>query len=313
MKKNTDPGSAPHFSRRAKRGAAVIISLLIGFMLAVSAAVPGPGEGGQDGGDSKPPSKGGNIEFQPEGGTYTGAVYVRLVPGSLKSIKGDFIDSYVCYTLDGSEPSRLNGIKYPRGMSISISRQGTVTLKARLISKVGKYEGNVYSRYYVIRMDNVQTTPTSTTFTQPVVTQPTASSSTPDLSIPSDANTQGQGVVTDLDLLDQSTRDEISLKTEKVIIDAPGITNVKLEGVVRMQLTISNMGKARVSDIYGFSVEPVYKLSEIKSSLEQKFQNVKFSPPTIESNPVEVKLWLEFTKIARFYEKVIFEKQGSSE
>lgn len=322
MKKNTNTGRWPCFSRQVKQGAAIIFSLLIVFMFVfVTDIISAPGGDGQ-GSDYKPPSKGGDIKFQPEGGTYTAEIIVRLSPGQLKSMNDDYISSYICYTLDGSEPSRTNGKKYSR--PINISGPGTVTLKARLLSKVGMYEGYVCSRYYVIRANDQTVTTTSTVNTAPVssasstsntqsTVSPPANSSTTETSIPSEGSTLPAGVVTSLESLDQETRDEIELKTEKVIIDAPGINNVKLERVVRMQLIISNMGKARVSDISGFSVEPEYKLSEIKTSLEQKFQNIKFSPPTIESNPVEVRLWLEFNKIAKFYEKVIFEKQGNSE
>jgi hypothetical protein len=264
-------------------------------------------EGDGQGGESKPPSVGGNIAFQPESGTYTRSVRIRLTPGDLKSVRGDYIPSYICYTLDGSEPSRTNGKKY--SSPIPIFGPGIVTLKARLLSKVGMYEGNVCSCYYAIRANDQKVATASAAAT----TQD--STATPDLSIPFDTSdsTVPAGVVTNLESLDQETRDEIELKTEKLIIDAPGITNVRLERVVRMQLVISNMGKARVSDISGFTVEPAYKFSEVKASLEQKFQNIKFSPPTINANPVEVRLTLEFNKIAKFYEKVIFEKLGSSE
>jgi hypothetical protein len=116
-----------------------------------------------------------------------------------------------------------------------------------------------------------------------------------------------QGFVTNLDTLDPQSRDEIRNRTEKIIIDVPGIYSIKSDGA-KIRISISYLGEVKLLEVTGIIVEPVEKLSDLRSALEKKFEEIKFSNPTIDSNMVELKIWLEFRKISKFYEKVIFER-----
>ncbi|MGE5341126.1 MAG: hypothetical protein ACM3SY_06555 [Candidatus Omnitrophota bacterium] len=267
---------------------------------------------GQNVGNPIPPSQGGEIRFQPEGGTYKKSLYIRLSYSPLKSLKGEVILSDICYTLDGSEPTRTHGRKCSRGQSILFSKEGIFTLKARLISKVGLYQGEVYSRTYTIRLEEEKApTPLQPVASLPDKAQPQPAANTPATNPPNQESptSQPSNVVTNLNRLDPDSQEVINDKTKKIIIENPGILNIKKsDDVVKMRLTITDMGNANLSDISGISVEPADKLSDIKSSLCQKIQGITFPPPTIDLNPVEVRIWLEFNKIAKYDKYIIFEQ-----
>lgn len=269
---------------------------------------------------ANPVSTGGVIQFKPEAGTYLNNVKITLSFQPMKSEKNETILSDIFYTLDGSEPSRTHGIKYSQNKAIFLTRQGSNTLKAGLFAKLGNYQALASPRVYYIRPNDEAQTST------PATTQPTAI--TPAINTPTQNTTaqnpitppQNQGnyslqptqnsntsSATNLNQLDTQSQTEINAKTEKITVDIPGITSYKKE-TVKMRISISSLGDARLLDITGLSVEPPDKLAEIKTLLDQKLKSAGFPPPTVDGNMVDIKIWLEFKKISKFKDKIIFEK-----
>lgn len=258
---------------------------------------------------SKPLTLGGVIGFKPEGGEYKGRVKVQLsMDEPLKSSRGDVIASYICYTLDRTEPTRTNGSKYTLGKSISLSQERTFTLKARLISKVGIYEGEVFTREYTIRQpltqdgasqqDKPPAVSTSTTTTQ--------GSTGEDQFI--DKSIQPLDSVTDFSLLDRQVQEGINEKLRSFLISGEGITGIIISGELKLLIAVSKAGKASLIDISGFNVEPEGKMNLFKSRLNNKIQNINFPVPTANGEQVNVEVWLNFKKIMLFSSMVIFEK-----
>lgn len=93
----------------------------------------------------------GKISFSPEECTHHDIIRIQLNHENLESSRGDKIPSDIYYTIDDSDPTKENGRKYTLGEIIVLSRPGVYTIKARLFSKRGKYEGVVYWQKYIIR------------------------------------------------------------------------------------------------------------------------------------------------------------------
>jgi hypothetical protein len=257
----------------------------------------------------KPVVQGGVIRFSPDGGEYAKPVRVRLaIDAPLKSKRGDVIASYIGYTLDSTDPTRTNGSKYTTGKSISLSQERTYTLKARLISKVGIYEGDVYKQEYTILSSS----------TQPIVSQPDkttgASTFTTSTRVSRGEDQfiakgiQPQGTITDFNLLDRQVQEEINEKLRSFLISGEGITGIIISGELKLLIAVSKVGKANLIDISGFNVEPEEKMDLLKSRLNIKIQNINFPVPTSNGEQVNVEVWLNFKKIMLFSSMVIFEK-----
>jgi len=257
----------------------------------------------------KPVVQGGVIRFSPDGGEYTKPARVRLViEEPLKSKKGDVIASYICYTLDSTDPTRNNGSKYTTGKSISLSQERTFILKARLISKVGIYEGDVYTRQYTIQSASTQVLSSQPDKTTAVSTSSTSTHvSTADGQF-IDKGIQPQDTITDFNLLDHQVQEEINEKLKSFLISGEGITGIIISGELKLLIAVSKVGKANLIDISGFNVEPEEKMDLLKSRLNIKIQNINFHVPTANGEQVSVEVWLNFKKIMLFSSMVIFEK-----
>jgi serine/threonine protein phosphatase PrpC len=96
--------------------------------------------------------KGGVIHFIKQRSSYPDKVMVRLSYEPLRLLQGGVIDSDIYYTLDGSNPSKNNSRSriYMIGELIGFVKVASYTLKARVISKGGRYKGGIYSKTYVI-------------------------------------------------------------------------------------------------------------------------------------------------------------------
>jgi hypothetical protein len=226
----------------------------------------------------KPEAQGGAITFTPNGGEYNKPVKVTLSFEPLKSSRGDVIDADIYFTNNGIEPTRERGMLYNPEETIAFSGEGQFILKARLISRMGKYEGPVYFQAYIIK---------------PYIALPIKSQENT-LPVESAAK-ESPGTVTNIQLLDFTTRDEIDRKTRSMWFMVEGIQ--RLEGELKVHLFISRLGSAEVRDISGYKVEPKDKGSELKTRLDRKIRNIGFSPPLSKENPVEVYIWIEFKNI----------------
>lgn len=273
--------------------------------------------------DSNPKAWGGDIRFNLDGGEYTGRVRIQLSADPLKSSRGDIIASDIYYTFNGNLPTKINGKRYSRG-GIYLSREGTFTLKARLLSRAGEYEGGVYSREYTVQpvtpqvasvqipgsqSNPGQVSPNSTTESKSaanIVQTATAPPNPP----PGTWDTPPvNNTITDFESLDTNTKDEILENMNRIILEeVVGIANIKKTGDLKILIAVSKKGKGILVDISGLVVEPADKMGEIKSALNQRIADIAFNPPTMGENPVDVETWLAFKKVAKFYEKVIFER-----
>jgi len=240
---------------------------------------------------------GGKISFTKPGGEYKESVQIQLGYESLRLSSGNAINSDVYYTLDGSEPKRGNGKKCKIGDIIIIRKEGTNEIKARVISRVGKYEGTVYSQIYVIQPSEKQNLPQNRSANSQSADQQT-----------SDEQNKGT-LITDFDRLDPIFKEDIERKLERIIVIVDGVQNInKKNEVVKMEIAISKTGMARLLDLSRLDVEPADKLTEIKSQLDEKIQRIHFTSPSINGKPVDIRAAIFFKHVSLFSGRVIFEQ-----
>jgi len=280
----------------------VLLVGLIGIVfLLISLLNPNSGDGGTvspTGTDElSEPIKvsGGVIGFNPMGGEQKKGIEIRLeIDAPLKSSRGDFILSDIYYTLDGSEPTRENGTKYNPGTPIVLNKAGKHTIKSRLYSRKGSYQGEIFKERYNITPD-----------IEPVAVVPGETVQ---------ANTQTLNPnepITDMGQLDSKTQAQINQKMQRIVLVIPGIESVKeADGsLVNIQLSISGSGQAQLLRISGFAVDPVEKVDEIKSELYKKIRDIQFSPPRAKSGDiVSVNIPITFKKAGKYYDKFIMER-----
>jgi len=247
-----------------------------------------------------PATQGGTITFTPNGGEFNKPIKVQLNFEPLKSSRGDVIDADIYYTNNGAEPTK-NTMLYTPGQVINIVGEEELTIKARLIAKVGKYAGSIYSQAYTIKPG--------------VISQPAPiKKNSPETEIASQPDTSQTSsstvIVTDLGALDKSTQEDIDHKTRRILIKVSGIESVRgdAQGVIRMQLSISLIGNAKLLAISGLEVEPAGKKAVIKSQLEKRIQEVKFSPPLLNGSPVEANIRVEFKNFGLYDGNLIIER-----
>ena len=215
----------------------------------------------------------GKIIFKPIGSTYSGGVQVQLLYENLMSSRGTEIPSEIYYTIDGSEPTKDNGEKYNPENKILLNGPGRYQIKARLFSKLGKYEGNVHLQTYIIEK-----------------LEPKAIT------------------VENVEELDKDIRDDIFENTKKLIINVNGVENVIKGDYLKMIVFISKNGQAKVLKISNIDVIPKEKSEEIKDSLVKKIQAITFKPPTVIGKHVNVKIEILFNKISILKGKIFLER-----
>ena len=193
----------------------------------------------------------------------------------LKSSRGDKIDSDIYYTMDGSEPTKDNGKKYDPAKKIVLDRVGRYTVKAKLLSQVGKYEGDIFSETYKV----VKPPPPIPTITSP-------------------------------NQLDKKIRKSIYSETKVIRFDFSKIDDVKKSGgKIRVKLFISHLGKGKVMEIHGIEVEPGDKLEILHESLGATISKIEFGRPTKGNNPINVEIWIDFKKIGKYENKIILTRE----
>lgn len=241
-----------------------------------------------DGNDHQPECRGGRIILSPKGGTYQGKIEVNLTCETLKSSQGDHIPSNIYFTTDESEPTKKQENKYRAGQNIVFDKPGKYLIKAKLFSITGKYEGRVYIQKYTI------TKPKPKTGTPIKKVKPGKSKTAPIASASTTIDT-----IERFSQLDKETREDMYACTSKIVFEAGGIKKVeKNSRRIKMQIFISQYGNAKMEAVHGFSVIPKEKINEVKAGLARELKSIKFLPPTKKGKPVNVKIWIDFKKIA---------------
>jgi hypothetical protein len=248
-----------------------------------------------------PAVQGGAITFTPNGGEYNKPVKVRLDFEPLKSSRGDDIEADIYYTNNGAEPTK-NSMLYSPGQVINIIGEEELTIKARLISRIGKYMGPVYSQSYAIKAGGIVQTPPVTKTSQVTGTARTTREPESQTVVP-----VSPSVITDIGALDTSTQEDIDQKTRRILIKASGIENVT-GSTIKIQISISQIGTAKLLAITGFEVEPKEKMAVIRSLLEKRIQEVKFSPPLLNGNAVDANIRVEFNNFGLYDGNLIIER-----
>lgn len=223
--------------------------------------------------------QGGEITFDIPGRTSNKPLTIRLTAQPL-AVRGEQVPSDIFYSLDGSEPTKEKGIKFENSDAIVLKDFKNYILKAKVFSKVGKYESKIYSQSYNITpLKEKHWYPTISKFRQ----------------------------------LDRGSRMNIFQNTRNIDIDLQGIQKIKpiKNGKIEMRIFISSDGDAKVITISGLDVMPREKLIGVKSALIKKINAIKFAPPITNGSRknVNVKLWINFEKVDKNENKIVFQRE----
>jgi len=209
---------------------------------------------------------GGAIGFTPGGGQYTNPVQVRLSIKEPLKKGNDIIAADIYYTLDGKDPVKASGKRCADGEIIGLTKEGDYTLKARVISRDGKYEGAVYSQAYTVKPPEIEEIKTA-----------------------------------DYTDLDKEALYNILERIQRIEISDKGVHSIESRETPSIDLFISSNGEVKVTEISYVTVEPRDMISEIKSRLAQKIKGKELLKPTNkEGKPINVKMRIKLEPITMF-------------
>jgi protein phosphatase len=218
---------------------------------------------------------GGKVTFSRPGGQYTEAIEVLVAFESLRYSNGEPIDSDLYYSTGPGAPVKVDGQRYS-SVKLEFNKEGTYPIKARVISKDGKYRGSEYTQVYTIIKPGI-------------------------------------GTVYQFDRLSKDTQKDISSKTEKIVIEVDGVSEVRKvqeDENVKILLSLSPDGAGSAETITGIFVKPPEKLADIKLALDKKITELKFFPPTDPGGKsVQVKMWMGFSDVNKKENKISFNRE----
>jgi hypothetical protein len=110
-----------------------------------------------------------------------------------------------------------------------------------------------------------------------------------------------------LNQLDPDIRANIESKFKRITINAGGITGITKKGNAQAIIELGSSGAVKSIDILGIEVEPKEKMAGVKANLEQIIRSMNFPSPTINGKPVNVKIGINFSKVAKFSGSIIWE------
>jgi hypothetical protein len=219
---------------------------------------------------------GGMVTFSKPSGQYPETIELVVAFESLKYSSGEVIDSELYYSIGPGAPVKVDGQRYS-SVKLELNREGTYPIKARLLSKDGKYKGSEYTQVYTIIKPGIVT-------------------------------------VYQFDRLSKDTQKDISSKTEKIVIGVERVEDVRKSNnneKAKILLFISPDGSVKIEKnehISGIVVDPPEKLTAIKDALEKK---LKFLPPTdAGGKSVKAKIWIEFNKVGKNNNQCAFNKSA---
>lgn len=228
-----------------------------------------------DTGLAHPDIRGGVVHFSSSDRILTESSRIYLSFSSF-FVRGNSVPADIIYTINGSNPTRENGFKYEKDQGIFLNRPGQYTINAKVISKLGKYDGEIYSQDYIINRK------IEDSYTRVIK----------------------ENEIKKLGIL---TRREIFNRTSRIEILVDGITQIqKKKHFITVRIRIDSYGRIKVKKINGLIVIPEEKSEEVEFLLRQKIEKIHLLPPICEMKPVIVEFAFDIEPDEITDDKIIF-------